>query len=158
MAKNDSSSLSASDSAPYTEARSSACCFFPADCLMAGKNPTLSDPCNTPSVNKHRAHIGKQPTPKCLSFIIQTDFSNKESKQKHKSNVQVIKGAGFCLPPHYSLLICLQSHSDVAQKFPHHHAEVSSLPFLYQKLLSDQEGQLLISYLTSGFPAEHRKL
>lgn len=48
-----------------------------------------------PSVNKHHKHNEKQPTLKCLSFIIQTDFSNKESKQKHKSNFQQIKRAGL---------------------------------------------------------------
>lgn len=67
--------------------------FFPADCLMEGENPTLSDPNKTPSVNKNHMHNEKQPTLKCLSFIIQTDFSNKELKQKHQSNFQQIKGA-----------------------------------------------------------------
>lgn len=102
LAKTAGSSLSASALPHRQKPEGLHVVFFPADCLMAGKNPTLSDPCNTPSVNKHRAHNEKQPTPKCLSFIIQTDFPNKESKQKNKSNVQVIKGAEFCLPPHYS--------------------------------------------------------
>jgi len=51
----------------------------------------LSDPRETSSVNKHHILNKKQPTLKCLSFIIQTDFPNKESKQKHKSNFQQIK-------------------------------------------------------------------
>lgn len=96
------SSLSVSVSASHAKAWKFQCCFCPVDCLMEGKTHTLSDPHKMPSVNKHHIHNEKQPTLKCLSFIIQTDFSNKEPKQKHKSNFQQIKEVELWLTPYYS--------------------------------------------------------
>lgn len=121
---------------------------------MEGKKPTLSDPCKTPSVNKHHIHNEKQPTLKCLSFIIQTDFSNKESKQKNKSNFQQIKGVELWLTVLFTLLTRQKSHTDFAQRFLHHYVAVSLLPFFHHnRLLSDQEGQLLIPYHNLKFPS-----
>ena len=48
----------------------------------------------------------------------------------------------------------LKSHTDFAQRFLHHHVEVSLLPFFHHNwLLSDQEEQLLISYRNLKFPS-----
>lgn len=129
LAKKVDCSLYVSASVSYAKIWTSQCWFFPADCLMEGKNSTLSDPCKTPSVNKHRIHNEKQPTLKCLTFIIQTDFSNKESKQKHISNFQQIKGGGIMTNSVlFTLLTRLKSHTDFAQRFLHHHKPPPFLP------------------------------
>lgn len=120
--------------------------IFP-DCSMEGKTPTLSHPCKTSPVNKHHTHNQKQPTLKCLSFIIQTDFPNRV-QAKTQMKLSADKGSGImtgCVL--FTLLTHLRSHTDFAQRFPHHYVEVSLLLLLHHNLLlSDQEEPLLIPY------------